>query len=165
MTTEAYMKQWLDGWFFTIDFGQGRTRSTVVPCDYIPDHKQMYAADPEDGTTAQYNRKPFSRSEDATILDMRKNQMRWKDIAKAVGRSAGSVQERYIQLCRKLGLDADVGHFRATKPVTPDMKARIVEMRANGYSFGEIAKELELTVNQVADHYYRIAKRVKERAA
>ena len=161
--TEDRMKAWLDGWFFTLDFAQGRTRSMVVPLDYIPDHRPILV-EQEKGAVI-YTKKPWSTEEDATILEMRADNAKWIAIAETIGRSAHAVRDRYRKLRGERRLDAYTGRIRHTKPVTPAVKAKIVQLRADGWSFGQIAKELGLTNNQVADHYHRIARRIMEKAA
>ena len=161
--TEDRMKAWLDGWFYTLDCAQGRTRSTVVPVDYIPDHRPILVNQERGPMT--FNRKPWNAEEDATLLEMRDAHAQWITIARAVGRSSHSVRRRYVSLREERNQDTYTGHHRLTKRVTPALKAKIVAMKADGHSYTKIAKALGLTVAQAVHHYHRIANRFREKAA
>jgi len=157
--TEAAMKAYFDGWFFAIDFERGRTVSTEVPRDFIPDHKPKYTMDDEDKPNNNAHR--WTVNEDATLLEMRRAGNTFRQIGAAVGLSGSSCQCRYHVLRTALGLKAEPRH---TKPLkfSLEVEARIAELRERGMGFDEIGPLVGLT-RQTANEIYRRYRRRKER--
>ena len=157
--TEAYMKAYLDGWFFTLDHERGRVLSNSVPLDYIPDHRPKFLYDAEVENPNAY---PWSESEDLRILELRRQGMTFREIAKVFNMANSSIVKRF----RQIEPPKKPKEVRESK-YSFDLEARIVGMRLRGMPYPEIGKLVNLTPTTVRDIFRRYRKRgeLRKRAA
>ena len=102
MTTEAIMKQALDGWFFSIDPYQGKVTRRAVPDNYIPKHKPLFTIAEPMPSKMKY---PWTEGEDETLLTMRHAGHTWLQIAQALDVAAKTAADRYATLCLERGIE------------------------------------------------------------
>lgn len=159
MNLEKELKEFLDGWFFSIDHERCRTVTTAVDVDFIPSHKPKYS--PEDEEFISPRTHQWTDVEDQTILEMRRAGNIFKQIGEALGLSTSAVQNRYHELRVRHGLLNEPTVLRNPKyPL--ELEARVVEMHDNGLGFHEIGPQLGMT-RQQANHLYRRYRERKER--
>lgn len=165
-TLEQEMKAFLDGWFFSIDHERGRTISTDVPVDFIPDHRPKYMPEDEECRNNN-NAHRWTEVEDQTLLDMRRQGHTFREIGKALGLSGSPVQGRYALLCTKLGLRRVSAVRTESMKHSMELEARIVEMRIKGMGFPEIGDRVGLPreiVNAIFRRYRDRCKRMERMA-
>lgn len=150
--SEAQIKAALDGWFFKFNHVNGEVKARRVPRDFMPDH-----CPPSSSNTGENSN--WEAWQDDTIRTMREAGEFWHDIAKAVGKSASTVNKRYSELCLKEGKKrTDIG-VRAFHRYSQEVEDKVVAMRHRGLQYTEIGERLGMTHLQT----YAVYRRYRDR--
>lgn len=165
--TEDHIRAELDGKFFSIVIAPGieavpRVKEFVVPRDFIPEHrgehKWMALPTPESYEIADKGGRPaltWSEADDLRIMNGRNAGVRWKDLARSMGRALDTVRLRYMHLCKERGImPAPNARSNRTK-ITKEVRNRIIEMRSKGIPYSAIATATGISASICADVVYR----------
>lgn len=156
MTTELEMKEALDGWFYSFDFEAGKVTSKMVPRNHIPKHKPVYDTALE-ALRVNQNAHDWDDEQDNYIITRREAGITFKAIGKEMGLSESCVLRRYRALCTERGIRPAQWAGRNRK-YSPEVEARIVELRQSGKAFTDIAELMKLPRAVVYEIYrtYRV---------
>lgn len=151
MITEQEIKAALDGTFTTFRHATQEVRTKRVSLDYIPTHKPYGIYDEE---TAPVRGRQWTEMEDALICKMWEAGYTFKEMAKQIGGSSSAVNIRWQQICLKLGIQPTRRDTNEKFPA--ELYERIGHMKiAKRLTLRQIAREVNLTVNQVAGIWRR----------
>lgn len=165
MTTECEMKEWLDGWFFSIDYRTGGVVSTAVNKAHIPDHKpRWFDFDEDDGPRVNGNVHKWTEEQDDFIVGRREAGDTFAVIASQIGLSDSAVLKRYKVVCTQRGIKKMPRCHGRPRKHPAEVEAAIVNGRMAGKSFSDIADLVKLPRGTVYDIYRTYRSRMdKER--
>ena len=154
MITELEMKEWLDGWFFSIDFRTGGVISTAVNKGFIPDHKpRWFDFDEDDGPRVNGNVHKWTVEQDDFIIERREAGDTFGVIASQIGISDTAVLKRYKIVCTQRGIKKMPRNHGRPRKHSEEVENAVVTARLAGKSFNDIAILVRLSRNAVYEIY------------
>lgn len=161
MDAEARIKEALDGNFWNFDeFGNVQTKR--VPKDFMPNHGALYATEQRQASGKKNGKvlRPWQPIEDETLVQMKMSGKPWSEITVALRRASQTCFIRWIELSRERGLPRYIERPNAADKMSAEMKAKIVQMRADNIPYHRIAAELGIKDYIAKGYYHRFKKEV-----
>ena len=157
MTTEQEIKEALDGWFYSFDFENGTVTCTAVARNHIPTHRPRWWEIGIEALRANGNAHNWDDDQDDLIVARRASGVAFGLIGKEMGLSESCVVKRYKVICTQRGI-RPARRAARTRKYSPEIEARIVELRQGGKTFSDIAHILKLPRAAVYEIYrtYRV---------
>jgi hypothetical protein len=168
---EAYIRSQLDGWFVSLKVTGGdeavlRVFKQRVPEDFLPGYDLI----PDETEQAQKHvlkrpsrAKPWSDAEDGNLIRMRQEGGRWCFIARELRRAISFVRVRYAELAAERNLPPVTVKKGNFSQMTAEQKAQVLALRAQGKTFDQISKELDLRGYVARDYYHRYQRYLREK--